>query len=174
MKNCCISEKYEGSLIRFRIKKNAACFLSGLKQLLPVIYEISNSCFHSINLYTRNQLFAFHLLNVIGQGELNISLCNLDLKALNSKIFSLCLNMQICVEMYLLFLLYTSLLLYVAEIFACYAILDHFINKNIHHGNLVEKKKIYIIVDFLLALGKTRVASEVLLRSVQWEERDAH
>lgn len=73
-------------------------------------------------------------------------ICSLDLKALNSKIFSLCLNMQICVEMYLLFLLYTSLLLYVAEIFACYAILDHFIKKNIHHGNLVEKKKIYIIV----------------------------
>lgn len=130
----------------FQDQKNAACFLSGLKQLLPVIYEISKSCFHNINLYTWNQLFAFHLLNVIGQGELNISLCSLDLKALNSKIFSLCLNMQICVEMYLLFLLYTSLLLYVAEIFACYAILDHFIKKNIHHGNLVEKKKIYIIV----------------------------
>lgn len=92
----------------FQDQKNAACFLSGLKQLLPVIYEISNSCFHNINLYTWNQLFAFHLLNVIGQGELNISLCSLDLKALNSKIFSLCLNMQICVEMYLLFLLYTS------------------------------------------------------------------
>lgn len=38
----------------------------------------------------------------------------------------------------------------------------------------LRKKNLYNCVDFLLALGETRVASEVLLSSVQWEERDTH